>query len=65
MLGRVGDAQFGFRRLEFAPDEEGGTRMTYIQEGFERLPESDQQRDGYDRGCNELMGRLKAYVEKG
>ena len=51
--------------LGSAPDEQGGTRMTYIQEGFERIPESDQQRDGYDRGCNELMGRLKAYVEKG
>jgi hypothetical protein len=39
--------------------------MTYVQEGFERLPESDIQRDGYDGGCKELIGRLKAYVEKG
>ena len=51
-------------RIEFAADEQGCTRMTYIQEGFERLPESDVQRDGYDGGCKELIGRLKAYVEK-
>ena len=52
-------------RIEFVPDEAGGTRMTYVQEGFERLPESDGQRDGYDRGCKELLDRLKAYIEKG
>ena len=52
-------------RIEFAHDEQGCTRMTYVQEGFERLPESDTQRDGYEGGCKELLGRLKAYVEKG
>lgn len=52
-------------RIEFAPDEQGCTRMTYVQEGFERLPESDLQQDGYDGGCKELIGRLKEYVEKG
>jgi uncharacterized protein YndB with AHSA1/START domain len=52
-------------RIEFVLDEKGGTRMTYIQEGFERLPDSDQVRDGYDYGSKELTSRLKAYVEKG
>ncbi len=52
-------------RIEFQPDENGCTSMTFTQEGFERLPDGDQQRDGYDYGCNELMGRFKAYVEKG
>jgi uncharacterized protein YndB with AHSA1/START domain len=52
-------------RIEFVPDEKGGTRMTYVQEGFGRLPDVDQVRDGYDHGCNELLTRLKAHVEKG
>jgi len=52
-------------RIEFAHDKQGGTNMTYTQEGFERLPDGDQTRDGYDYGCNELTDRLKAYVEKG
>ncbi len=52
-------------RIELQPDEQGGTRLTFIQEGFERLPDSDRMRDGYDYGCVELTGRLKAYVEKG
>ena len=52
-------------RIEFLPDEHGGTRMTYTQEGFERLPESDHTRDGYEHGCHELLSRLQAYVEKG
>lgn len=51
-------------RIEFMKDGDG-TRMTYTQEGFERLPEGTQIRDGYDRGSEELTSRLKAYVEKG
>lgn len=51
-------------RIEFTKDGDG-TRMTYTQEGFERLPEGVQIRDGYDRGSEELTSRLKAYVEKG
>jgi uncharacterized protein YndB with AHSA1/START domain len=52
-------------RIEFVPDKQGGTSMTYTQEGFERLPEADQTRDGYSHGCNELTDRFKAHVEKG
>jgi uncharacterized protein YndB with AHSA1/START domain len=52
-------------RVEFAPDEKGSTRLTYTQEGFERLPDGDHQRAGYDGGWQDLSDRLKAYVEKG
>jgi uncharacterized protein YndB with AHSA1/START domain len=51
-------------RVEFMKDGDG-TRMTYTQEGFERLPEGAQIRAGYDRGSEELTSRLKAYIEKG
>jgi uncharacterized protein YndB with AHSA1/START domain len=51
-------------RIEFIKHGDG-TRMTYTQEGFERLPEGAQIRDGYDRGSEELTSRLKAYIEKG
>jgi uncharacterized protein YndB with AHSA1/START domain len=52
-------------RLEFSPDSPAATRMTFRQEGFERLPDGTRQRDGYDSGWNDLSARLKAYVEKG
>jgi len=52
-------------RLEFQPDGNGGTRLAFTHEGFERLPDGDGQRDGYEYGWNELSGRLKNYVEKG
>jgi len=52
-------------RLEFQPEGQSGTRMTFVQEGFERLLDADEMRAGYDYGCNELTTRLKHYVEKG
>ena len=52
-------------RLELAADEPGGTRLTYTQEGFERLPEADRTRGGYQQGCEELLNRLRAHVESG
>jgi uncharacterized protein YndB with AHSA1/START domain len=52
-------------RLDFQPDGNGGTQLRFTQEGFERLAESDRQRDGYEYGWGELSGRLKAYLEKG
>ena len=51
-------------RIEFLADEQGGTRMTYTQVGFERLPESGPTLYGYEQGCHELRSRLLAYVEK-
>jgi uncharacterized protein YndB with AHSA1/START domain len=51
-------------RIELAPAGKDATRMTYVQEGFERLPDSDRQSEGYGRGCDELLSRLQAYVEK-
>jgi uncharacterized protein YndB with AHSA1/START domain len=51
-------------RIELAPDEAGGTRLTYVQEGFERLPDNQAIRDGYLHGCIELTDRLKAHIEK-
>lgn len=51
-------------RIEFAP-EGGGTRMTLVHEGFERLPDGDAQRYGYEHGSLDLMTKMKAYVEKG
>ncbi len=49
-------------RLEFQP-ERGGTRLALVHEGFERLPDGEAQRAGYDRGGADLLGKLKAYVE--
>ncbi len=51
-------------RLEFQPEGEG-TRLSLVHEGFERLPDGVEQRAGYDRGGADLLGKLKAYVEKG
>ena len=58
-------------QIEFVP-EAHGTRMTYLHQGFERLPADLQLlpsgmplEEGYDRGWTELSGRLKNFVEKG
>jgi uncharacterized protein YndB with AHSA1/START domain len=51
-------------RIEFEPEEQGGTRLTYVQEGFDRLADSDRQRDGYGHGCDELLSRLQAHIGK-
>lgn len=40
------------------------TRLTLVHAGFERLPEGEKQRAGYDRGQAELISRLKAYLER-
>ena len=50
--------------LEFQPNGPGGTRLNFVHEGFERLPDGDQQRDNYDYGSSELLRRFKTYVEK-
>ena len=51
-------------QIEFQPDGNGGTKMVYIHEGFERLPD-ETLRSGYDSGWTELATRLKNYIEKG
>ena len=56
---------FTLVRIQLLPDGQGSTRIIYVQEGFERLPDGDHVRDGYDYGCNELTNRLKNYVERG
>ncbi|MBI3286807.1 MAG: hypothetical protein HYZ68_02040 [Chloroflexi bacterium] len=38
--------------------------MTLAHEGFDRLPDEEAQRSGYDQGWADLFGKLKAYVEK-
>jgi uncharacterized protein YndB with AHSA1/START domain len=40
------------------------TKVVLVQEGFERLPDGKDQLKGYDHGSADLLGRLKAYVEK-
>jgi uncharacterized protein YndB with AHSA1/START domain len=52
-------------RLEFTSDNGGGTHIRFTHEGFERLPESEQTRHGYNEGWSELSSRLKSYLEKG
>jgi uncharacterized protein YndB with AHSA1/START domain len=52
-------------RIEFEEQEKGVTLMTYIQEGFERLPDPEMMRGGYQKGCEQLLGRLKNFIEKG
>ena len=52
-------------RIEFEEEQQGATRLTFVQEGFERLPDPDMMRDGYQSGCNQLLERLKNFVEKG
>ncbi len=52
-------------RLEFLPDDNGGTRLKFTHEGFERLPDGAQLRDGYEAGWGELSARLKSYAETG
>jgi uncharacterized protein YndB with AHSA1/START domain len=59
-------------QIEFEPDGNGGTRMRYLHEGFERIAAELQTlkngmalETGYDYGWNELSGRLKKYIEQG
>jgi uncharacterized protein YndB with AHSA1/START domain len=47
--------------LEFEPDGSGGTRLHFRHEGFERLPDGQQTRDGYQSGWEDLATRLKKY----
>ena len=39
--------------------------MRYTQEGFQRLAEAAKTRRGYQEGSEDLMRKLKAYVERG
>lgn len=50
--------------ITFEPEGDG-TRVRLVHEGFERLPDSARQRDGYEYGAGELLHRMKTYVEKG
>ena len=50
-------------RLEFLP-EGSGTRLALVHDGFERVPEGADQRAGYENGHGDLLGKLKAYIEK-
>jgi uncharacterized protein YndB with AHSA1/START domain len=52
-------------RVELESQEKGFTRLTFTQEGFERLPEAELTRGGYQNGCDQLLERLKNYIEKG
>lgn len=52
-------------QIALEPDGNGGTHMSYVQSGFERLPEPEKNREGYDYGCGELTTRLKSFIEAG
>lgn len=58
-------------RIGFKENDTGGTDMTYIHEGFERLPPElkrtsrGETMQGYDQGWVELSGRLKNFIESG
>jgi uncharacterized protein YndB with AHSA1/START domain len=49
--------------LEFI-DLKDRTKINLVHEGFERLPDGKEQSKSYDRGSADLLGKLKAYVEK-
>lgn len=49
--------------LELQPEGEN-TRLTLVHAGFERLPEAEKLRAGYDRGQGILIDQLKAYLEE-
>jgi uncharacterized protein YndB with AHSA1/START domain len=48
-------------------DEDGGTRVTVIEAGYEGLPEEMRQKrmDSSARGYAQVMDDLRAYVERG
>jgi uncharacterized protein YndB with AHSA1/START domain len=50
-------------QIELRP-EGAGTRLSIVHDGFERLPDSEQQHAGYDYGQGDLLGKFKAYIEK-
>ena len=52
-------------RIEFEEEGKGITRLTFIHEGFERLPEGEEMRAGYQGGSNQLLERFKSYIETG
>ena len=52
-------------RIKLEPDGAGGTRLTYTQSGFARLPEGADTHAGYESGWGQLSARLKNFVEKG
>ena len=49
--------------LEFIAEGEQ-TKINLVHAGFERLPDGKEQRKGYEHGRADLLGKLKAYVEK-
>ncbi len=53
-----------FVRLELAPDPGGGTRLKFTHEGFERLPNSARRRSEHEHGWSDLIGKLKAFLER-
>ena len=48
--------------LEFK-QEGRNTRLNLVHDGFERLPDGEKQRSGYDHGHGELINKLKSYLE--
>jgi uncharacterized protein YndB with AHSA1/START domain len=51
-------------RLELAQDG-ACTRLTFTHSGFEQLPEGAKEREQYQGGWEDLIGRFKTYAEKG
>lgn len=52
-------------RIELEVEKQDSTRLMFTQEGFERLPEGAATRGNYQKGCEQLLGRLKNFIEKG
>ncbi len=50
-------------KVQFEPDGQG-TRVTLVHEGFDRVPDGEGQRSGYDAGWGDLLSKLKAYADE-
>ena len=64
MVGEsLGRDHYG-RPVEFL-EVKDQTRLNLTHDGFERLPDGEEQRKSYDHGSADLLGKFKIYVEKG
>src|SRR5258708_7476635 len=52
-------------RIKLELESTGGTRLTYSQSGFERLPQGAETQAGYESGWGQLSARPKNFLEKG
>jgi len=49
-------------RIELRPDGDGATAIRLQHEGFERLPDGEEQRKNYQRGWADLLKKAGAFI---